>query len=192
MHNNPEFSRAGATTQVEDGNFRLSTRFLEHCPVALPPANQKRGTRSAALVPNAASLSWGRLGTYQAPCLAPVCSPLTGSNSLGLHCGYCKGLPHGVSGKEPGCQCRRHSRRGFNPWVGKIPWRRKWLPTPIFLPRESHEQRNLVGYSPKGRKELDTTEVTVHISYLKYCKSDWKKTLLHFCVAYLTMRLGIF
>ena len=52
-----------------------------------------------------------------------------------------------------------HGRRpGFDPWVGKIPWRRKWQPTPVFLPGESHGQRSLVGYSPRGRKESDTTE----------------------------------
>ena len=49
---------------------------------------------------------------------------------------------------------QRHRRCGFNPWVGKIPWRREWQPTPVFLPG----QRNLVGYSPWGRKESDTTE----------------------------------
>ena len=38
------------------------------------------------------------------------------------------GLPRGVSGKEPACQCRRHNRHGFDPWVGRIPWRRKWHP----------------------------------------------------------------
>ena len=43
----------------------------------------------------------------------------------------------GASGKEPICQCRRHKRLGFAPWVGKIPWRRKWQPTPVFLPGES-------------------------------------------------------
>ena len=47
---------------------------------------------------------------------------------------------------------------GFNPWVGKIPWRRKLQPTPVFLPRESYGWRSLVGYSPWGRKESDTTE----------------------------------
>ena len=47
-----------------------------------------------------------------------------------------------------------------NPWVGRISWRRKWHPTPEFLPAKSHGQRSLVGYSPKGRKELGTTEVT--------------------------------
>ena len=45
-------------------------------------------------------------------------------------------------------------------WVRKIPGRRKWQLTPVFLPGESHGQRNLVGYSLWGRKELDTTEVT--------------------------------
>ena len=45
-------------------------------------------------------------------------------------------------------------------WVGKIPWRRAWLPTPVFLPGERHGERRLEGYSPWGHKELDTTEVT--------------------------------
>ena len=47
---------------------------------------------------------------------------------------------------------------GFFPWVGKIPWRREWLPTPVFLPGEFHGQRNLTGYSPWSHKESDTTE----------------------------------
>ena len=64
----------------------------------------------------------------------------------------------GTSGKEPTCQCRRHKRHRFDPWVGKIPWRGAWQPTPVFLPGESHEQRSRLGYSPKGRKESDTTE----------------------------------
>ena len=46
----------------------------------------------------------------------------------------------------------------FDPWVGKIPWRRKWQPTPVFLPREFHGHRNMAGYSSWGRKELDMTE----------------------------------
>jgi len=50
--------------------------------------------------------------------------------------------------KKSTCQCKRRRRCGFNPWVGKIPWRRGWLLTPIFLPGESHGQRNLAGYSP--------------------------------------------
>ena len=52
------------------------------------------------------------------------------------------------------CQCRRGS---FDPWVGKIPWRRKWQPTPVFLPGECHGQGSLAGDSPQGCKELETT-----------------------------------
>ena len=51
-------------------------------------------------------------------------------------------------GKEPAYQCRRPKRLRFDPWVGKISWRRKWQPTSIFLLRQSHEQRSLAGYSP--------------------------------------------
>ena len=56
------------------------------------------------------------------------------------------GFPGGASGKEPAHQCRRHKRPGFYPWVGKIPWRRAWEPSPVFLSGESHGQRSLAGY----------------------------------------------
>ena len=49
-------------------------------------------------------------------------------------------------------------RDGLNPWVGKIPWSRKWQPTPIFLPGKSHVQRSLAGHSSWGCNESDTTE----------------------------------
>ena len=76
-----------------------------------------------------------------------------------FHCIHVpQGFPGGVSGKEPTSQCRRHKRHGLDLWVRKIPSRRSWQLTPVFLPRESHEQRSLVGYSPVGRKELDTTK----------------------------------
>ena len=65
------------------------------------------------------------------------------------------GLPRWLSGKESTSQCRRPK---FNSWVGNIPWRRKWQPIPVFFPGKSHGQRSLVGYSPWGHKELDTTE----------------------------------
>ena len=51
---------------------------------------------------------------------------------------YILGFPGGASGKEPACQCQRPKRPGFDPSVGKIPWRRVWQPIPVFLPRESH------------------------------------------------------
>ena len=60
--------------------------------------------------------------------------------------------------------CLLCGRPGFDPWVGKIPWRRKWQPTPVFLPGESHGWRSLLGYSPWGRKVLDTTE-QLHFTY---------------------------
>jgi len=50
--------------------------------------------------------------------------------------------------KKPACQCRRHKRYRFNPWVRKIPWRRAWQPTPVFMPGESHGQTSLEGYCP--------------------------------------------
>ena len=67
-----------------------------------------------------------------------------------------------LSGKEAIGQCRRRKRHRFNPWIGKILWRRAWQPTPVFLPGESHGQRSLVGYCPWGRKESDITEAHTH------------------------------
>ena len=62
-----------------------------------------------------------------------------------------------ISGKEPACHSRRY---GFNPWAGKILWRRAWQPTPVFFPGDSHGQKSLVGYNPWALKELDTTKAT--------------------------------
>ena len=64
-------------------------------------------------------------------------------------------LPRWLSGKESACQCRR---RGPDSRVGNSPWRRKWQPTPAFLPGKSRGQRSPAGYSPWGREESDTTE----------------------------------
>ena len=64
----------------------------------------------------------------------------------------------GLEGKESACLVKRH---GFNPWVRKTPWRRKWQPTPVFLPWKSHEQKNLAGYSPwspRVRHDLATKQ----------------------------------
>ena len=57
-----------------------------------------------------------------------------------------------IKKKKSACQCRRCRTGGFDPWVGKIPWRRKWQPTLLFLPEKSHGQRSLEGYSPWGCK----------------------------------------
>ena len=63
-------------------------------------------------------------------------------------------LPWWLSGKGSAYQCKRYRRHGFDPWVRKIPWRRKWQPTLVFLPGKSHRQRSLEGYSPWDHREL--------------------------------------
>ena len=56
------------------------------------------------------------------------------------------GFPGGTSGQDPACQCKRLQRCSFDPWVGKIPWRREWQTTPVLLLGESHGHRSLVGH----------------------------------------------
>ena len=77
-------------------------------------------------------------------------------------------FPGGSDGKNICLQC---GRPGFKPWVGKIPWRRKWQPTPVFLPGKSHGRMSLAGYSPWGFKELDTTE-RLHFCHFNNIKSS--------------------
>ena len=78
---------------------------------------------------------------------------------ISYNCFRSNKLPRWLCSKEPACQCRRCR---FNPWVRKIPRRREWQPTPVFLPGEFHGQRSLVGYSSLGRKESETTERLTH------------------------------
>ena len=59
----------------------------------------------------------------------------------------------------------KHKRHRFDPWIGKVSWSRKWQPIPIFLPRIFHGQRNLVGYSLWGHKELDTLSTHTHTQW---------------------------
>ena len=70
-----------------------------------------------------------------------------------------------LSGKRISLQCRRCQRRGFDPWVGKIPWRRAWQPTPVFLPGKSHGQRSLASYSSCGHKESEATEFVLLLKF---------------------------
>ena len=72
----------------------------------------------------------------------------------------CKGAPEAQS-----VVCLQCGRPGFDLWVGKIPWKRKWQPTPVFLPGESHGWRSLAGYSPGGCTESDTSE-RLHFHFL--------------------------
>ena len=70
------------------------------------------------------------------------------------------GFPGDASGKFLACQCRRHKRHRFNPWIRKVPWRRARHPLQCSCLENPHGQRHLVTYSPLGCKESDTTEVT--------------------------------
>ena len=78
-----------------------------------------------------------------------------------------RGFPGGASGKELTCQCRGPNRCWFDPWVGKIPWRRAWQPTPVFLTGECHGQSSLVGYIVHPGAESDMTEETEHCAQLE-------------------------
>ena len=125
---------------------------------------------------------WGRLAehektnisTYVTPGKGDSCPNLTGLSKDYSVCQYHgnqlpwqnspfsypinSGFPGGT-GKESACQCKRCNRRGFDPWVSKIPWSRKWQPGAVFLPGKFHGQRSLVGDSPWGHKESAMTEL---------------------------------
>ena len=71
-------------------------------------------------------------------------------------------LPRWYSGKESTWQCRRW----FDPWGGKIPWRRKWQPTPVFLPEKVHGERRLAGYRPcMGWQRVEKDWAHIPITY---------------------------
>ena len=143
------------------------------CPPHLrsPPRGPVRGGPGSGSLPAAPCWWW-------APRSRPVWLPFSGESirrlqeSLGcsgFDCGLGgagRDFPGGSDSKSICLQCRRP---GFDPWVRKIPWRRKWQPTAVLLPGKSHGQRNLVGYSPWGRKESDTTE-QLHF----HCGGTWR------------------
>ena len=101
------------------------------------------------------------------------CGQCAGENSDRGELDLCKrgwwGLPRWLRAKESICQCRRRRRHGFDPWVRKIPWSKKWQPIVVFLPGKSHGQRSLVGYSPWGCKESDMIE-QLGMHARAYCK----------------------
>ena len=84
--------------------------------------------------------------------------------------------------------CLQYRRPRFSPWVRNVPWRRKWLPTPVFLPEESHGQRILAGHSPWDPKELDRTEQLTLPFFKKWpipphsaSQGPWKGRKLSYC-----------
>ena len=86
------------------------------------------------------------------------------------------GHPWWLSSKESTCQCRRC---GFNPWFWKIPWSRKWQPTPVFLPGESHGQRRLVGHSPWVAKSQTRLSDWTELKLLQSCLTLLRHYGLH-------------
>ena len=112
-------------------------------------------------IPDTSSLWFAKIPFHWVGCLSTLLMVLFEARFLILMmsklsilfliaCCFERDFPCGISGKEPTCQCRRLQRHGFDPWVGKIPQRRAWQPTPVFLPGKSHGQRSLKGYSPWG------------------------------------------
>ena len=86
-----------------------------------------------------------------------------------------QGASQSASGKEPTCPCRWHNRHGFRPWVGKIPWRRAWQPTPAFSPGEPHGQRSLTGQSQTWLKWFSTHTHSVGIERDFLEASMWRQ-----------------
>ena len=132
--------------QAAAGLGRTESRTIQSVPVQVPSplrSCQKDealgfGASTALLVPTP---------TFQ------TATPAGGSTHFIFRPKW--GFPGGSDGEEPACNA---GDLGFDPWVGKTPWRREQLPAPIFWPGEFHGQRSLAGYCPKGRKESDTTE----------------------------------
>ena len=114
----------------------------------------------STMVPESGLFFWEILGRTHIPLF-----PCSFNTSLKIACIYIytpthTHFPGSASGNEPVHQCSRHKRCSFDPWVRKIPWRRKWQCTPVFLPGESYGQRNLVVYCPYCCKESGTIEMT--------------------------------
>ena len=99
--------------------FIQHTKAMAHTPVLLP--GKSHGWRSLV-----GCRPWGRCESDTTERLHFTIQPA--------------GFPDGASDKELTCQCRRHKRRGFHPWVKKTPWRRAWQTTPVFLLGESHDR----------------------------------------------------
>ena len=95
----------------------------------------------------------------------------------------CWGFPDGARGKERVCQCKRHKRHRFHPWVAKIPCR-AWQPTPVFLPGQFNVQRSLAGYSPwvaKSQTWLKYLNMHTHKTTLKQSKYSRNVAIVQSC-----------
>ena len=143
--------RAGPPGLLSSGPAtRLVTFILSRHPGVLVASHSPALREGiASLATEQGSWTWGQLD----------------HSRTSFHAGRLKmGFPGGsVVKKKKACQCRR---LGFNPWEGKSPWKRKWPPTPVFLPGKSHSQRSLAGCSPWGRKRVGHCLVTAAAKWL--------------------------
>ena len=145
------------TTDPQD-TFHIShPNSRPHCSLALPPASPQLSPLSLTLCSQhcllpALFLPQGPLHKWS------LCLMCLGKSCFLRNSSLILTLADGASGKEPACQCRGCKSCGFSPWVRKIPWRRTWQLTPVFLPGESHGQRSLEGCSPRGCRESDVTQ----------------------------------
>ena len=89
-------------------------------------------------------------------------------------------FPGGTSGKEPACQCRRHNRLRFDPWVGKIPWSRAWQPIPVFLLGEFHGQRSVPWTKEHGGLQFTGLQKVGHNWSDLACTVDGHLGYFHF------------
>ena len=121
-----------------------------------------------------------RLWRTEKPCvLQSIESQRVGHSWVTEQQQWWEGFPGGASGKEHRCQCRRCKRLWFDPWFGKITWKRKWQRTLVFLPGESNGQRRLADYSPQGLKESNMIEHAWHTQWEE--ERETKKNVLPVC-----------
>ena len=103
------------------------------------------GGPQSLLTSSPSFVSWGFYHSSVSFSLNSLLSPLVTEQICPRH-SFCAGwLRRWCTGKESSCQCRRHKRCGFDPWIEKVPWSRKWQPAPVLLPEKSHGQRSLGG-----------------------------------------------
>ena len=115
----------------------------------LPPEAALLGIQKSLLRNSSCKVCWRRTGVAVRGWIIAFTNPFP--------------FPGGSEVRASACNM---GDRGSIPGSGRVPWRRKWQPIPVFLPRESHGRRSLVGYSPRSRKESDTTE-RLHFHFLE-------------------------
>ena len=125
----------------------LARGHLETNPITIKPKTASHGAEQFSWVPLPSCSPPGCPFPIKSLALSAHVSPRTIHFRM-LDKSTVSGPGRGPPFLQHVYQCRRHKRCWFNSWVRKIPWRRKWQPSPVFLPVESHGQRNLVGYGP--------------------------------------------